>query len=122
MKFIFKYLKDYRKTLVGVLFLATINQVFSLLDPQIFRLLVDNYAARVNELSKAEFFSGSGLLLLGFVSVALISRIAKNFQDYYVNVITHRLGTKLYAESVHHSLFLPYKYLLIKAPERFCRR
>ncbi|OGY94096.1 MAG: ABC transporter ATP-binding protein [Candidatus Komeilibacteria bacterium RIFOXYC1_FULL_37_11] len=109
MKFIFKYLKDYRKTLVGVLFLATINQVFSLLDPQIFRLLVDNYAARVNELSKAEFFSGSGLLLLGFVSVALISRIAKNFQDYYVNVITHRLGTKLYAESVHHSLFLPYK-------------
>ncbi|MFA6307325.1 MAG: ABC transporter ATP-binding protein [Patescibacteria group bacterium] len=109
MKFIFKYLKGYKKTLAGVLILATINQIFSLLDPQVFRLLVDNYASRVNELERSEFFSGAGLLLLAFVGVALVSRIAKNFQDYYVNVITHRLGTKLYAESVHHSLFLPYQ-------------
>lgn len=109
MKFIFKYLKSYRKTLGGVLVLASINQIFSLLDPQVFRLLIDNYASRVDELERSEFFSGVGLLLLAFVGVALISRIAKNFQDYYVNVITHRLGTKLYAESVHHSLFLPYE-------------
>ena len=30
-------------------------------------------------------------LMLG---VAMVSRIAKNFQDYYVNVITQRLGAK----------------------------
>src|SRR3989339_739207 len=109
MQFIFKYLKDYKKLLAGVLVLAAINQIFSLLDPQVFRLLVDNYATKVDVLSKADFFRGITLLLLAFIGVALISRIAKNFQDYYVNVITHRLGTKLYAESVHHSLFLPYK-------------
>jgi len=109
MQFIFRYLKGYKKTLIGVLVLAAINQIFSLLDPQVFRLLVDNYASKVDELEKAEFFQGAGLLLLAFVGVALVSRIAKNFQDYYVNVITHRLGTKLYAESVHHSLFLPYQ-------------
>jgi len=72
-------------------------------------MLIDNYASKVNEYSQADFFKGVGLLLLAFVGVALVSRIAKNFQDYYVNVITHRLGTKLYARSVHHSLFLPYQ-------------
>ncbi|RJQ33479.1 ABC transporter ATP-binding protein [Candidatus Parcubacteria bacterium] len=108
MKLLFKYIKDYKKMLAGVLLLAAINQIFSLLDPQIFRLLVDNYASKVDQLSREEFFSGSGLLLLGFVGVALVSRIAKNFQDYYVNVITHRLGTQLYARSVHHSFHLPY--------------
>lgn len=109
MKFIFTYLKDYKKTLTGVLILASINQIFSLLDPQIFRMLIDNYASKVNDFTREEFFRGVGFLLLAFVGVALVSRIAKNFQDYYVNVITHRLGTKLYARSVHHSLFLPYR-------------
>ncbi|KKP90806.1 MAG: ABC-type multidrug transport system, ATPase and permease component [Parcubacteria group bacterium GW2011_GWA2_36_10] len=109
MQFIFKYLKDYKKLLAGVLVLAAINQIFSLLDPQVFRLLVDNYATKVDVLSKADFFRGITLLLLAFIGVALISRLAKNFQDYYVNVITHRLGTKLYAQSVQHALSLPYR-------------
>ncbi|MDP2749838.1 MAG: ABC transporter ATP-binding protein [Nanoarchaeota archaeon] len=109
MKFLTKYIKDYKKLLVGVLVLGAINQIFSLLDPQIFRLLIDNYASRATELEKNEFISGVGLLLLAFVGVALVSRIAKNFQDYYTNVITHRLGTHLYAQSVSHSLSLPYE-------------
>lgn len=109
MRLIFQYIKEYKKMLIGVLVLAAINQSFSLMDPQIFRMLIDNYASKAGELSKAEFFRGSGILLLGFVCVALVSRIAKNFQDYYVNVITHRIGTKLYAKSVHHSFYLPYK-------------
>ncbi|MBP9802244.1 ABC transporter ATP-binding protein [Patescibacteria group bacterium] len=109
MQFIFKYLKEYKKTLALVLVLASINQIFSLLDPQIFRLLIDNYATKIDVLPKNEFFSGVAWLLLGFVGVALISRLAKNFQDYYVNVITHRLGTKLYAQSLQHALSLPYQ-------------
>src|SRR3989339_101358 len=109
MQFIFKYLKDYKKLLVGVLVLAAINQIFSLLDPQVFRLLVDNYATKVDVLTKTEFFHGITWLLLAFIGVAFVSRVAKNFQDYYVNVITHRLGTKLYAHSVQHALSLPYR-------------
>lgn len=109
MQFIFKYLKEYKKTLIGVLVLAAINQIFSLLDPQIFRLLIDNYATKIDVLERGDFFRGVAWLLLGFVGVALVSRLAKNFQDYYVNVITHRLGTKLYARSVKHALSLSYQ-------------
>ena len=59
--------------------LATINQTFSLLDPQIFRLIIDNYASRVTTLTSSEFLSGVALLLLAAMGVAFISRVAKKF-------------------------------------------
>ncbi len=92
----------------GALALATINQVFSLLDPQIFRIIIDNYASKASLYSPAQFIQGVGLLLLLSISVAFISRTAKAFQDYYVNVTIQRSGTNLYAQSVGHSFSLPY--------------
>ena len=37
-----------------------------------------------------------------------MSRVAKNFQDYFVNVVTQRLGAQLYSDGIRHSLELPY--------------
>ena len=109
MKLIWKYLNNYKSLLIFALILATINQIFSLLDPQVFRLIVDNYINKAFTLSRNDFISGVLFLLALSVGVALVSRIAKNFQDYYVNVITQRLGTKLYADSVAHAFSLPYQ-------------
>ena len=77
-----KYIVKYKKTLFLALFLAAVNQIFSLLDPQVFRLLIDNYAAKAGELEKEIFIRGVLLLLLAFIGVAFVSRVAKNFQDY----------------------------------------
>src|SRR5215218_3355381 len=108
MKLLYAYLRQY-KGLVGLaLVLATINQVFSLLDPLIFRHVIDEYATRFQEYSTAEFFKGVSLLLGAAVGVAFVSRVAKNFQDYYINVITQRLGAQLYSDGIRHSLELPY--------------
>ncbi len=108
MRLLWNYIQQQRKILFGALILATINQVFSLLDPQIFRLIVDDYASKAATLSRHDFFSGVTLLLLAFIGVALISRIAKNFQDYYVSIVTQRVGATLYADSITHSFSLPY--------------
>jgi ATP-binding cassette subfamily B protein len=43
------------------------------------------------------------------MGAAMVSRIAKAFQDYYVNVITQRLGAKIYSDGLAHSLELPYQ-------------
>ena len=66
------------------------------------------YATRFQEYTTAEFFRGVSLLLLAAVGVAFVSRVAKNFQDYYINVITQRLGAQLYSDGIRHSLELPY--------------
>lgn len=108
MKLLWSYLKNYKKLLFLALLLATINQVFSLLDPQIFRILIDHYANKAGELQAKDFLQGVVLLLLATMAVAFVSRVAKSFQDYYTNVITQRLGAKLYNDSVTHSFSLPY--------------
>jgi ATP-binding cassette subfamily B protein len=108
MKVLFSYAKQYRKLITLALFLATVNQVFSLLDPWIFRIVIDKYATKFQQYSTGEFFKGVGLLLLAAVGVAFVSRVAKNFQDYYVNVITQKLGAQIYSDGIKHSLELPY--------------
>ena len=108
MKILYGYLRNYRGLIALALALATINQVFSLLDPLIFRHVIDEYATRFQEYSTGEFFRGVSLLLGAAVGVAFVSRVAKNFQDYYINVITQRLGAELYSDGIRHSLELPY--------------
>ncbi len=90
------------------LFLAAINQIFSLLDPYIFRHVIDNYATKPDLYTRIEFFQGIGLLLLASVGVAFVSRVAKNFQDYFLNGISQRVGADLYRDGISHSLSLPY--------------
>ncbi len=108
MKLLLRYIVRYKKLLFGALLLAVINQFFSLLDPQIFRLIIDNYATKAQSLGRQEFVTGTLILLLGSMGVAFVSRVAKNFQDYYVNVVMQRVGAGLYAESIAHSFSLPY--------------
>src|SRR5215467_12588789 len=108
MKILFDYFKQYRLLVIGILILAAINQVFSLLDPVIFRHVIDDYATRYSQYTTNEFFRGVGFLLFLAVGTAFVSRVAKNFQDYYINVITQRLGAQIYSDGIQHSLELPY--------------
>src|SRR5881296_2373913 len=108
MATLYRYFKDLWKVAVVALVLAAINQIFSLLDPLIFRHIIDSYATRYREYSSPQFIRGVGLLLAAAVGVALVSRIAKNFQDYFVNVITQKVGARIYTDGVRHSLDLPY--------------
>lgn len=109
MKILNSYLRLYWRLIALALFLATVNQVFSLLDPLVFRYVIDNYATKFNQYTSGEFFRGVSLLLLLAVGVAFVSRVAKNFQDYVINLITQRLGAKLYSDGLRHSLELPYQ-------------
>jgi ATP-binding cassette subfamily B protein len=108
MQLLYRYLGKYWKLCALVISLAIINQSFSLVEPIIFQHIIDQYALRFHELSRAEFFRGTIALLLVFVGTALISRIAKNFQDYYLNTVSQRSGADMYREGVRHSLELPY--------------
>lgn len=108
MKVLYIYLKQFWKIVILALVLAAINQVFSLSDPLVFRKIVDDYGTNPHNYTKDEFIKGVGLLILLSMGLAMVSRIAKNFQDYYVNVITQKLGAKIYSDGLKHSLKLPY--------------
>ena len=109
MKILYPYLKAYYPLIILSLVLATINQSFSMMDPYILGKVIDNYALKFSTFTINEFVKGVGLLLLASMAVAMISRIAKNFQDYCVNTIVQRLGAKMYTDGIRHSLELPYE-------------
>jgi ATP-binding cassette subfamily B protein len=109
MKILLAYLKKYKKLCFVVLILAVVNQTFSLLDPLIFRHIIDDYATKFDSFTLGEFFRGVLFLLALAVGAAFVSRVAKNFQDYFLNTITQRLGAKIYTDGVEHSLALPYE-------------
>ncbi len=109
MNLLYQYSKQYWKLFVAAFLLAATNQVFSLLDPLIFRHVIDSYATKYNQYTQGQFIRGAGFLLLLAVGVAFVSRVAKNFQDYFVNVIVQRLGARMYSDGIRHSLDLPYQ-------------
>ena len=42
------------------------------------------------------------------LGAAMISRITKNFQDYFTNIVIQRTGAEMYTDGIKKSLDLPY--------------
>ncbi len=90
------------------LFLASINQVFSLLDPYIFGKILDGFASHPKDYTESQFLKGVLLLIGAAMLVAMISRIAKAFQDYCINLIIQKLGADIYTDGLKHTLQVAY--------------
>ncbi len=117
MKILWQYLKPYKKLVFISLMFAAINQCFSLLDPFFSGRLLDEFVNHPQHFEKGllrnrtfnEYIRGAGLLLLILISVAMISRIAKAFQDYFSSVVIQKFGAKLFTDGLRHSMQLPYQ-------------
>ena len=115
MKILFQYLKPFRKLVIIGFILAAINQTFSMFDPMLFGRLIDEFAknpfkdAAGNLRTQPEFLKGIGSILGLLVGTAMVSRIAKAFQDYTVNVIIQKFGASLFTDGLKHSMQLPYQ-------------
>ena len=124
MKILLHYLKPYKWLVFLALLLAAINQSFSMLDPYFFGKLFDKYITHPHEIgsfdanknfiktadrSETDYIWG----VLGFlgilIGVAMVSRIAKAFQDYFSNVIIQKFGAKIFTDGLQHSMKLPYQ-------------
>jgi len=131
MKILLKYLRPYRWLVVIVLILAGMNIGFSLIDPIIFGKLITLATQRhkiappgssvswhdfmyiktsvINDAGKKVAVYGVMWLLLASITVAMISRIAKNFQDYFLSVIIQKFGAKVFTDGLQRAMQLPYQ-------------
>lgn len=139
MKILYAYLKPYKWLVFLVLVLSAVNIGFSLVDPIIFGKLINlaSYHQKVNSLSwhdflfikttvvdktslknadgsiqvveKMKIIYGVFWLLVASISVAMISRIAKAFQDYFQNLITQKFGAAVFTQGLQHAMKLPYQ-------------
>ena len=127
MKILLHYLKPH-KWLVGfTLLMAAINIGFSLIDPILLGKLVNlagDYKANSTSFPENSFFwsyehtlrnnkpylqLGVFYILLFSISVAMVSRIAKAFQDYFLNLIIQKFGAKVFTDGLQQAMKLPYQ-------------
>lgn len=123
MKILWQYLKPY-KWLVGlVLLLATINTGFSLIDPILLGKMINlanghqgGQIPPASNFSWSRFFNsfswnmpGVWFLVILSITVAMISRIAKNLQDYFLQVVIQKFGAKMFTDGLRHAMTLPYQ-------------
>jgi len=123
MKTLLYYLKPHKWLLILSLVLATINQVFSLFSPAITGNILDQLVTHPNHFDKekaaartldqylygTDIYHGTFYFLGLLIGTAMISRIAKAFQDYVVNVITQKFGANIFTDGLQHSMALPYQ-------------
>ncbi|MFZ9261861.1 MAG: ABC transporter ATP-binding protein [Chitinophagaceae bacterium] len=115
MKLLANYLKPYKWLVALTLLLATINTVFSLIDPIIFGRIIklsqeiNTKQEDGNPLTWDIFFQTTLTLLLMSMGTAMVSRIAKNFQDYFANVVIQKFGAKIFTDGLQHAMKLPYQ-------------
>jgi len=110
MKLLLRYLSNFKWLIVVALILASINQIFSLLDPLITgKYIINPLATRPGEWSREEYMNGILLGLSMLIGTAMVSRIAKAFQDYTVNVVIQKFGAQLYTDGLRHALKLPFQ-------------
>ena len=109
MKLLLQYLAKYKILVFASFGLAIINQCFSLLDPVIYGKLINLVIHFSKQSTDNEFIRAAGLLILANISVAMVSRIAKAFQDYTTSLVIQRFGADVYTDGLKHSLQLPYQ-------------
>ena len=117
MKLLMSYLTRYKWMIVLAILLAAVNQSFSLINPIISGKILDRFVNHPHSTDTAglhvrdmtQFLQQASMLLLAIMGVAMVSRIAKNFQDYVVNVVIQKYGARLYTDGLKHALRLPYQ-------------
>jgi len=110
MKILYTNIKQYKLYLFLALILATINICFSLSDSIITGKAINNVAIKINTFSTfSEFAKAIIPWLLLSIGAAMVSRIAKNFQDYFTNIIIQRVGAQMYTDGIQKALQLPYQ-------------
>jgi len=108
MKVLWKYLKSQKWLIFVALILAAISQLLNLIDPVIFGMIIDDYALNPKNLPEAELVQAVLFWLGVAVAIALLARLARAFQDYFVRLAVQKFGMQIFNDGLKQTLRLSY--------------
>ncbi len=112
-----QYLSRYKLMIFLAIILAAINTSFSLYNPILSGKILDLFVNHPHSTDKEGliardlhmYINQALFYIAAIMGIAMVSRIAKNFQDYVVNVVIQKYGARLYTDGLRHALRLPYQ-------------
>ncbi|WP_072975136.1 ABC transporter ATP-binding protein [Flavobacterium saccharophilum] len=110
MKLLYSYIIKHKMLLFFALIMASINICFSLSDSIITGKLMQDCGVGLHKYAgnPTGFIKSLSFWLGLSLGAAMISRITKNFQDYFTNVVIQRTGAQMYTDGIKKSLDLPF--------------
>ncbi|HEY0058974.1 MAG TPA: ABC transporter ATP-binding protein [Flavisolibacter sp.] len=109
MRILWKYLRPQRNLIFFSLLLAAAAQLLGLIDPLIFGKIIDDYATNPGGRPQRELINGV-LKWLGIaIAVALLSRVAKAFQEYLTRLAVQKFGMQIFNEGLKQTLRLSFQ-------------
>ena len=111
MKLLYSYIIKHKVLLFFALLMAAINICFSLSDSIITGKLMQHCGVEIGKFNgdKIAFIKVLSFWLGLSLGAAMISRITKNFQDYFTNIVIQRTGAQMYTDGIKKSLDLPFE-------------
>ncbi|RPH62551.1 MAG: ABC transporter ATP-binding protein [Burkholderiales bacterium] len=109
MRLLWRYLEPQRGLIALALLLAAASQVLALVDPIIFGWIIDDYAIGRAGKTDEELISGALRLLALAVLVAVLSRLARAFQEYVTRLVVQKFGAQIFNDGLRQTLRLRYQ-------------
>src|SRR4051794_27247039 len=109
MKVLWNYLKPHKWLVILSLLLAGISQVLVMTDPLIFGKIIDDYAGKVNSMPEKDLVHGVLFWLGVAVVVALMARLAKSFQEYFLRLVVQKFGMQVFNDGLKQTLRLSFE-------------
>lgn len=109
MKILWNYLKPHKWLVVLSLLLAGVSQVLVMTDPLIFGKIIDDYAGNVKTLPEQTLVKGVLFWLGVAIVVALLARLAKSFQEYFLRLVVQKFGMQVFNDGLKQTLRLSFE-------------
>ncbi|MFA5267690.1 MAG: ABC transporter ATP-binding protein [Methanoregula sp.] len=108
MTILWKYLKPQKWLILTALVLAGISQMLNLVDPIIFGKIIDDYALNPGNITEHARVMGVLFWLGVAVTIAVLARFTKTFQDYFARLAVQMFGMQIYNDGLEQTLRLSY--------------
>ena len=109
MRILWKYFRQQKWLVVLALALAAISQLLLLTDPIIFGKIVDDYAFNPKGISQQELVNGVLYWLFIAIGIAVASRLAKAFQEYFSRKAVQKFGVQIFNDGLKQTLRLSFQ-------------
>src|SRR5215217_5113470 len=96
MRVLWMNLKPQKAWVLLSLLLAGVGQVLTMIDPLIFGKIIDDYAGNRHHRTEMELVKGVLFWLAIAITVALLARLAKAFQEYVMRLVVQRFGMQVF--------------------------
>src|SRR4051812_36920295 len=109
MHILWKYLKIQKWLVMLALLLAALAQLLNLTDPIIFGKIIDDYALNAKGMPQHQLVQGVMLWLGIAIGIAIASRLAKAFQEYFSRKAVQKFGMQIFNDGLKQTLRLSFQ-------------